>query len=155
MAGYDAASNRVDRAAMNAFDNRSEPRKKVCLQAFASGLTDPFDVKCIIRDVSKGGCMIVTSQIGELPELIQLAPEGFDRPLNGRIVWRSDKTGGVSFLPSDDKAAFEQIKSFMLDALADHGDEPLELKAFVRPLGYAERLAKFNGRARGADAKGM
>lgn len=57
------------------------------MQAFASDITDTFDVKCIIRDLSPQGCMIVSSQLQELPDLIQLIPEGFDQPLNGSIVW--------------------------------------------------------------------
>ncbi len=76
---------------------RVERRRKVCIQAFASDLGDTIDTKCVIRDLSKTGCRIVSSQIRDLPELIQLIVEGIDRPIRGKIVWRRGKMAGVCF----------------------------------------------------------
>ena len=130
-------------------DNRSEDRKKACIQAFASYITDTFDIKCIIRDVSESGCMIVSSQIHELPSLIQLVPEGFDNPINSLIVWRKDKKAGVLFLSPNDDAAVDRINRYYFSAaIESDDDEPLQLDCLARPLGYAERLAKFTQRAK-------
>lgn len=119
------------------------------MQAFASDITDTFDVKCIIRDLSPKGCMIVTSQLQELPDLIQLIPEGFDQPLNGSIVWRKDKQAGISFLSPSSDEAFDRMNQYYLTAeLEADDDEPLILECVARPLGYSDRLAKYNPRAK-------
>ena len=97
-------------------DNRSEERTKACVQAFASDLKDSFDIKCIIRDVSKSGCMIVSSQLQELPDLIQLVPEGFSHPLNGMIVWRKDKMAGISFLSANNDEDSERLNQLYYSA---------------------------------------
>ena len=119
------------------------------MQAFATDIKDTFDIKCIIRDVSERGCMIVSSQIHELPDIIQLIPEGFDNPLNGMIVWRKDKKAGISFLSADNKEAFDRLNHLYFNAMLETGDdEPLLLDCLVRPLGYTDRLAKYNPRAK-------
>lgn len=134
---------------MSPIDNRSEPRKRVCLQAFASDVNDTFDVKFIIRDVSKGGCMIVSSQVHELPDLIQLVPEGFDKPLAGKIVWRGDKFAGICFMASNDEAILKEVREYFLGVMSDlDDDEVLNLNGFVRPLGYHDRLARTAPRPR-------
>lgn len=129
---------------MGDFDKRSEERRQVCVQAFASDSKDTFNIKCIIRDVSESGCMIVSSQVRDLPQFIQLVPEGFNLPLNGKIVWCDDKKAGITFLsPSKDD---------VLSLLKDHdnapssetdGDDPLLLEVTVQPLTYSERLANY------------
>ncbi len=129
---------------MSDVDNRSEVRKKVCVQAFASDANDSFNIKCIIRDISATGCLIITSQLHELPDLIQLVPERFDLPLNGKIVWRNDKMAGVSFL----SPASEESLSVLHDCssgVTSEGDddEPLLLGNTARPMTYAERLANY------------
>ncbi len=119
------------------------------MQAFASDLTVTFDIKCIIRDVSESGCMIVSSQIHELPDLIQLVPEGFDQPLNGRIVWRKDKMAGISFLSANSNEVSERLNQFYYSAMLEtEEDEPLLLNCLARPLGNADRLAIYNPRAK-------
>lgn len=134
---------------MTSFDNRDEDRKKACMQAFASDITDTFDIKCIIRDVSESGCMIVSSQLQELPDLIQLVPEGFDQPLNGRVVWRKDKMAGISFLSPNSDEAIDRMNHLSLSAALDaDDDEPILLECVARPLGYADRLSKYNSRAK-------
>lgn len=134
---------------MDGFDNRTEPRKKVCIQAFASDLNDTFDIKCIIRDVSKSGCMIVSSNLRELPDLVQLVPEGFERPMNAKIAWRKGKMAGLSFLADDDEDVATRAREFFHHKVKDlDEDEALNLKAFLRPLGYADRLARLDSRNR-------
>ena len=114
------------------------------VQAFVSDIRDSFDIKCIIRDVSKNGCMIVSSQLHELPDLIQLIPQGFDHPLNGRIVWRESKKAGISFMSGDDDEVSDRLIQFYNSAmLGTEEDKPLLLECRARPMGYADRLAKY------------
>jgi len=134
---------------MSARDNRSESRKKVCIQAFAADVNDTFDVKCIIRDVSSAGCMIVTSNINELPDLIQLVPEGFDKPLAGRIVWRGEKFAGISFISSNDDGIMGEVREYFLGVVAGMKDDAvMELPGFISPLSYSDRLARHKPRAK-------
>ena len=85
-------------------DNRKESRKEVLIAAFASDLEDRFSVKCMIREVSRGGCRIVSTEIDDLPEIVQVFPEGFDKPLLGRIVWRDKKVAGIEFIDRQELA---------------------------------------------------
>lgn len=134
---------------MTASDNRTEPRRKVCIQAFAADVNDTFDVKCIIRDVSKAGCMIVTTNVQDLPDLIQLIPEGFDKPLAGKVVWRGEKFAGISFISSNDDELLSEVREYFLGVIALMKDDAiLDLAGFVRPLGYSDRLARHNPRAK-------
>jgi signal transduction histidine kinase len=89
------------------FERRSEPRKKALIHAFVSDREDVVDLKCIIRDISKGGCRIATSYIQDLPRIIEIVPEGFDRPITGKIIWRNTKVAGVKFLSTEELAEFE------------------------------------------------
>lgn len=79
---------------------RAERRIKSTLHAFATDIEGKYDVKCAIRDVSKKGCRIVTNALADLPEFIYLMPEGFEKPILGRIVWRSNNMAGVEFMSS-------------------------------------------------------
>lgn len=134
---------------MKTKENRTENRKKSCVQAFATDLIDSIDVKCIIRDVSNNGCMIVSSDVEGLPDLIQLFPEGFDNPLNGKIVWRRDKMAGVAFLSEDSSEIHNRLNEYYMDIfIKSDADEPVLLECLARPLGYSDRLAKYNARAR-------
>lgn len=118
------------------------------MQAFASDILDTVDVKCIIRDVSKHGCMIVSSHVHDLPDLIQIVPESFNKPLNGKIVWRKDKTAGILFLEDDEEVA-EIAREFCGDMIANlEEDEPLNLAALIRPLSYSDRLTRYNSQQR-------
>lgn len=128
---------------MSMSDQRSDPRKNVCVQAFAADVNDTFDVKCIIRNVSKGGCMIVTSNVHELPDLIHIVPQGFDKPLAGKIVWRGEKLAGVSFVSSNDEAILAEVKDYFVNVLAASEDGCADgIEGLVRPQGYADRLAR-------------
>lgn len=129
---------------MSDFDNRYEERKRVCVQAFVSDANDTFNIKCIIRDISGTGCMIITSQIHELPDFVQLIPERFDQPLWGKIMWRNDKMAGISFLSRASKESLSLLHDCPSSAICEgDDDEPLLLGNTVRPMSYAERLASY------------
>jgi len=114
------------------------------VQAFASDQQDTFDIKCIIRDVSESGCMIVGSQVHELPDQIQLVPEGFKQPILGKIVWRKDKLAGVCFDNSTPDSDLDQMHQCLNDAAkVQEGDDALVLQACAAPAGYADRLSRY------------
>lgn len=93
--------------------------------------------------------MIVTSQLHELPDLIQLIPEGFSHPLSGKVVWRKEKMAGISFLSEDSGEVFDRLNEYYMEALKKSDDgEPLLLECLARPLGYSDRLAKYNPRSK-------
>ena len=70
----------------------------MAIHAFASDIDNKYDVKCVIRDVSEGGCKIVSSCLDDLPDIIHVLPEGFATPILGKIVWRRKNIAGVQFL---------------------------------------------------------
>ena len=123
---------------------RVERRQKVCVQAFASDLGDIIDTKCIIRDVSKTGCKIVTSQIQDLPELIQLIAEGIDQPIRGRIVWRRGKMAGVCFEHACSDEIRSSIETLNNSLQEDEDDGVLTLGCEDEWLNYSARLKKYN-----------
>ena len=79
-------------------DERGECRRKMAIHAFASDIDNKYEVKCVIRDVSGGGCSIVSSCLDDLPDIIHVLPEGFATPILGKIVWRKNNIAGVQFL---------------------------------------------------------
>lgn len=114
------------------------------MQAFAADADDNFDIKCIIRDVSPGGCMIVSSHLHELPDRIQLVPEGFKQPLLAQIVWRKGKTAGVSFIGSSLDPDLDEMHQHLNASHADEEDEDtLTLEAFAQPAGFSDRLSRY------------
>lgn len=132
---------------MGMSDQRSAPRKTVCLQAFAADVNDTFEVKCVIRNMSQGGCMIVSSCVHELPDLVHIVPQGFDKPLAGKIVWRGEKLAGVSFVSSNDEAVLAQVKDYFINVVASSIDGYSDgIEGLVRPQGYADRLARYGAR---------
>lgn len=113
---------------------RRSERKPSQIRAFISDIQDLFEFKCVVSDISKHGCRIVTPEIDRIPDLVFIAPKGFDAPICGKIVWRKEKTGGVKLLsPSE----LNHLCEFLKPA-KDEGnpDKPL------RRGSYAERLAK-------------
>ena len=146
---------------MSSSDDRFKARKKSCIQAFASDLDNTFEIKCIIRDISRSGCKIVTSQVRKLPEFILLVPEGFKQPLSGKIVWRKDKFAGVTFLSKTSDENLSRMGEFIVDdhwngdefIIDDHWnceeeDEPMLLDLKVRPMSYSGRLANSKRRTK-------
>ena len=80
---------------MKADDKRNAKRKVVLKPARASDATGTIMVNCIVRDASTTGCMIVSSQVGELPEEILLDVDGIKGARKGIIAWRRPMTAGV------------------------------------------------------------
>lgn len=125
--------------------NRSEERNQACIHAFASNLGDTLVVKCVIRDVSTKGCRIVTSRINELPEVIQLIPEGFEAPIRGVVVWKRNNMAGVCFEHGCDDDVRSRIEKLYASV---HGgeeeDDVLVLGQTHEPLSYSERMKNFH-----------
>jgi len=90
---------------MQRLDRRTRARKKTLIHAFASDLSDKYDIKCVIRDVSQDGCRIVSSHIDDLPETIKIVPEGFAKPVIGKIIWKNEKVAGIKFLDDEEELA--------------------------------------------------
>jgi hypothetical protein len=123
---------------------RVEKRQKVFAQAFASDLGDAFDIKCVIRDVSKTGCKIISSQIRDLPELIQLTVEGIDQPMRGIIVWRRGKRACMCF----EHACGDKIRS-SIETLYNSLREDVESGVILLGsedewLNYSARLKRYD-----------
>lgn len=125
------------------FERRNDDRKKACVQVFATDLEDAVDVKCIVRDVSSNGCKIVSTHIRELPDLIQLIPEGFDKPIRGKIVWREHNMAGVCFEHACSSEARASIKALCNSPRKEEGGDILDLGCEAQPLSYAERLKRY------------
>lgn len=119
-----------------AFDfNRSEERKKARVHAFVADLADIFQVKCVIRDLSRNGCRLVTSRAHDLPKIVRIVPEGTARPLKGYVVWRRANEAGVCFEHGCNAQQRAEIASAEQALLIERGNQA------ARPLrGYAERL---------------
>ena len=83
---------------MKADDRRKAKRKIVLRHARASDLTGKIVVKCVVRDASRVGCLIVSNQVGELPEEILLEVDNVKEPRKGIIVRREKKLAGVKFV---------------------------------------------------------
>lgn len=125
------------------FERRDDERKQACVHVFASDLEDAIDIKCVVRDVSSNGCRIVSTHIRELPELIQLFPEGFDKPIRGKIVWRDRNMAGVCFEHACSTEARASIKALCNSLHKEEGDDILDLGCEAQPLSYAERLKRY------------
>jgi hypothetical protein len=122
---------------------RVEKRQKVCVQAFASDLGDAIDIKCVIRDVSKTGCKIVSSQIRDMPELIQLTVEGIDQPMRGIIVWRRGKTAGMCFEHACSDKIRSSIETLYNSLREDEESGVILLGSEDEWLNYSARLKKY------------
>lgn len=125
-------------------NRRVKKRQKVCVQAFASDLGDTIDTKCVIRDVSKIGCKIVSSQIQDLPELIQLIAEGIDQPIRGKIIWRRGKIAGVCFEHACSVEVRSSIETLYNSLQEGEDDSVLTLGCEDKRLSYSARLKKYN-----------
>lgn len=122
---------------------RSEERKSACIHAFVSDLADICNVKCIIRDASLKGCRIVSSRIQELPDVIQITPEGLERPIRGVIVWRNGNMAGVCFEHGCSDEVRSDIQQLYESVLEEEEDDVLVLGRRHEPLSYSERLTRY------------
>ena len=130
-------------------ERRKVSRKNTLIQATASDLSQHFDVNCIIRDASKAGCRLVSSEIGDLPKVIRIVPNGFANPLLGKIVWRDKKAAGVEFISREEAAML--LKSGQQPDLA-HG--VFDRLGILGKLGFKNNThstgRKGSGRRKGA-----
>lgn len=88
-------------------ERRSEQRKPALMHAFVSDFDDLVDLKCVIRDISKKGCRVASSYVEDLPPLVRITPEGFEKPLIGKIIWRNSKFAGVKFVTAAEAEALK------------------------------------------------
>jgi anti-sigma regulatory factor (Ser/Thr protein kinase) len=139
-ASHDAATVQPER--------RSEVRKTTAIHAFASDTGNKYNVKCIIRNVSPSGCKIVSNGMDDLPGLIYLLPEKFDKPILGRIVWRKRNMGGVRFLSQSEEE--ECLFVAPLEHYHDDAGGPVRERAALYscepPMGFRDRFQIFAGR---------
>ena len=75
-------------------------RQNVAFWAKASEMDGYPIIRCMIREVSREGCEIVSSRVGELPEEFSLEIDRLAKPFRCRIAWRSPWAAGVRFLGS-------------------------------------------------------
>ncbi len=101
------------------------------IPAFASDVEDTLGIKCTIREVSRGGCRLVSTQLDDLPNIIHIVPEGFEKPLLGKIVWRDKKLAGVKFI---DKVEATRRK--------------IPTKTKKKPLSFLRRFQMFSATGR-------
>lgn len=126
-------------------ESRVEQRKKSAIHAFASDTDHKYEVKCIIRDISQSGCRIVTTNLDDLPKVIHLLPEGFDKPVLAQIVWREKSMAGVQFL-SDMEG-----EGLLIDPVGDQGRhssliEGLDETQAPQRGGFRDRFKMFTQR---------
>lgn len=127
--------------------NRCEERKKASVHAFVTDLADLFQVKCVIRDISRNGCRIVTSRARDLPKAVQIVPEGSAAPLRGLVVWRRNNQAGVCFEHGCTREQRAEIAILDQALKAERNGDALDGMPPRRPLDYAERLRKHQAAA--------
>ena len=124
------------------YEYRQESRKKALIHAFVSDRANITDLKCVIRDISPRGCRIASSYIEHLPRIIEIFPEGFDKPLTGKIVWRNAKVAGIEFLSAAEVAAFDREKAKPEPRVANQAGFFTKLQSFAslyRSAGQGKR----------------
>ena len=82
---------------MSDINGRSEDRKNVVISASVQSIDGVSITPCVIRDASKNGCQIVTSQVNDLPDTICIKIPGLKSPMKGEIIWRTKNRAGVKF----------------------------------------------------------
>ena len=82
---------------MSDSESRSEVRKDVSIPATMRSKDGLYSTSCLICDVSKQGCQILTRSTVEMPDTICLFVDGLKAPREGQIVWRVEHRAGVKF----------------------------------------------------------
>ena len=82
---------------VTAEEKRSKDRKRVLIPAKVYDLDGSMLSKCVVRDASKGGCMIVSSFANEWPDVILVEVVHFKGMRKGKIMWRNSRAAGVKF----------------------------------------------------------
>ncbi|MEC9367813.1 MAG: hypothetical protein VX871_03895 [Pseudomonadota bacterium] len=122
--------------------------QRACLHAFASDIAESFDLKCVIRDISYNGCTIVSSRVSDLPQVIHLTPQGFRKPLRGKIVARDGRIAAVRFVGESDPVVQMAVQEMLESAAEEYDDfddceEVLLLTNLQEPLDYNSRLERY------------
>lgn len=97
----------AEQTQVQTLERRSEQRKPALMHAFVSDFDDLVDLKCVIRDISKKGCRIASSYVEDLPTLVRITPEGFEKPLVGKVIWRNTKFAGIKFVTAAEADALK------------------------------------------------
>ena len=128
---------------LNQQEERGKRRIKTAIHAFASDIDNKYGVKCVIREVSGGGCKIVTNCMDDLPDIIHVIPEGFESPILGKIVWRDKNIAGVQFLMDmdDESLLLNQIRGNRNDRMSSVIDGA-SLRS--RPGNFKDRFRLFS-----------
>ena len=123
--------------------NRCEARKTVSIHAFITDLAGQFEIKCVLRDVSRNGCRIVSSRVHDLPDVVLVIPEGFAAPMRGMVVWKRSNLAGVCFehgCTPEQRTVIASTQTALQSEDRDAGTESYK----ARPvLSYSDRLEKF------------
>lgn len=82
----------------NTEERRVERRRSVFLQADVSTLDGLRIGNCSIRDTSRSGCKIISSEIDHLPDELVLSIRGLGETFVGRVTWRETDMAGIEFL---------------------------------------------------------
>lgn len=139
-AAYNLGTERV----MSMVDRRSQQRVTGTVHAFVFDSTDSFEIKCAIRDLSLNGCRIIISNTDDLPNLLLLTPEGFNKPISAMLTWQSGKSAGLCF---EHAASEEDLKRFeLLRARPRHHDAITKHQIGERarqPLSYIARFRRW------------
>lgn len=101
----------VELTQIQTLERRCETRKQSLIHAFVSDFNDLVDLKCVIRETSKNGCRIASSYVEDLPQLVRITPEGFEKPLVGKIVWRDAKFAGIQFVSATEAEALQKLQA--------------------------------------------
>ena len=115
------------------------------MHAFAADLADTVQVKCVILDVSAGGCRIFSSRLHELPDVIQLIPEALGSAIKGVVVWRKANMAGMCFEHACSDEQRTEIAVLFDAASQGDEDEIWDLGEVCTSTGFAERLEKLRG----------
>lgn len=127
-------------------ERRSEARRASLMHAFVSDFEGHVDLKCVIRDISKNGCRIASSYVSDLPRLVLITPEGFERPMIAKIVWRNSKFAGVEFVSAEEAEA--------LKAARPDPEAQVPPQDFFGKLFSFAALRRSSGHARPGDERG-
>ncbi len=82
-------------------DRRCERRVDVMFHGFVSDLDGDNVHNCLICNISKSGCQFRSAELDSLPDDVLVMHDKFDKPMKGRIRWRTDGRAGVEFLVED------------------------------------------------------
>ena len=79
-------------------ERRVERRRRVFLQADVRTLDGVRVGNCSIRDTSRTGCKIMSSDLDKIPDELVLSIRGLDETFVGRVMWRDVDMAGIEFL---------------------------------------------------------